>query len=241
MALAPPLTLTLTQTKVFTGYADVAPLYAPFTERFGVQSSIVASVPTTQELEAAFVIGPATGVDRERLIRIIDLGNPVDTGLINTPGSFNKLKFFRDQSLDISVSVFGGDILRVTNPPGEWSPDGNLLATRDYEILSVDLPNQRIEMVTPFLWSAQGLTFTVLAPNLVTVRVPTQTTGKTERASTVLSEWRCDQFTTGFGTSPEALDHIASVQAFIASLGLQVKVDIQEYLDAGGNPIINTY
>lgn len=236
MTIAPSISLTLTQFKLYTGDA-------PRTARFGVNSKIVASVDTTQKLEAAFVLGPATGVDRERLLRIIDLEDPADVVLINTPGSFNKLKFFRDLSLDLSTgySISGGDVLRVTTPPGEWSPDGNLLPTADYEILGVDTLNQRLEMVTPFLWSAQNLTYTVLAPNLVTVRVPTQSTGLTERENTILAEWRRDQFVTGFDTSTEALDHIASVQAYVASLGLQVKVDIQEYLDAGGNPIINTY
>jgi hypothetical protein len=230
----PPLTLTLTQTKVYTGAA-------PRTERFGVQSTLVASVPTTQQLEAAFVIGPATGVDRERLLRIVNLDEPADQTLINTAGTFNKLKFFRDLSLNLAASVFGGDVLRVTTPPGEWSPDGNLLPTADYPILGVDVPNQRIEMVTPFFWAAQNLTYTILAPDLVTVRVPTQSTGMTERQTTVLSEWRCDQFVAAFGTSTEAFDHIASTQAFVASLGQQTKLNIDEFLDAGGNPIVNTY
>lgn len=224
----------LTQTKVYTGSA-------PRTERFGVQSRLTASVPTTQQLEAAFILGPASGVDRERLLRVLNLDNPADIALLAVPGSFNRLKFFRDFSLNLAATVLAGDVLRVTTPPGEWSLDGNLLSTADYVILGVDAPNQRVEMVTSFLWAAQNLTYVILAPDLVTVRVPTQTAGLTERDNTVLTEWRSDQFVAAFGTSTEAFDHIASVQAFVASLGQQARLNIDEFLDAGGNPIVNVY
>ena len=234
MALPPPLILTLTQTKVYTGAA-------PRTERFGVQARIASSTPTTQMLEAAFVIGPATGVDRERLLRIVNLDYAPDTALLGVVGSFNKLKFFRDLSLNLASVVLAGDVLRVSTPPGEWSPDGNLLLTADYPIIGVDGPNQRIEMLTPFWWAAQNLTYTVLQPDLVTPRVTLRTTGLTERDSVVFSEWRSDEFVAAFNTSTEALDFIASTQAFVASLGRQVKLDINEFLDAGGNPIVNVY
>ena len=54
------LTLTLTQTKLFTGAA-------PRTERVAVENRVRPSAPSDLAPEAAFVLGVALGVDRERL------------------------------------------------------------------------------------------------------------------------------------------------------------------------------
>lgn len=234
MAIAPPLVLTLTQRKLYTGDS-------PRSARFGVQSSLVASVATTQQLEAAFILGPSTGVDRERLLRVASLDEPLDVALINTSGSFNELTFFKDAGIDLGVTAQVGDVIRVSTPPGEWSPDGNTYATADFTITALNPANQRVEVAAPFLWSAAGLTYTVLQPDLVTPRVVTRTGGFTEREDPAALEWRCDQFTTGFETSTEALAHMASTQAYVSSLSQQTKLDVQEFLDTGGNPVINSY
>lgn len=237
MPLAPPLSISLTQTKRFSGEA-------PYTERFVVQSKLVASRATVNSFEAAFILGPASGVDRERLLRVVDLKKPLDAALVSqTPSTNNPLRFFRDAVLNLAGLAFTNDILRVQLPPGEWSVDGSLPVIQDFLIEDVDGPNQRIKTVGTFLWSAQNLQYDVLAPDLVTSRLPpaTPVLGRTERQLTSLIEWRSDQITLGFDTAPEALDHIASVQALVASYAQQLKVDIPEYLDVGGNPIVNTY
>lgn len=233
MALPPPLVLTLTQNKLYTGVS-------PRTERFGVQSRLVASVATDQQLEAAFILGPATGVDRERLLRVLNLSHAPDQVLLADPGSVNELKYFKDPTLDLTATVQIGDVVRVSTPPGEWS--AALPATMDFTVTALDLtPNFRLVFAEPFLWSAENLTFTVYQSNLVTVRVPTRTTGRTEREDTGAVEWRCDRFTAAFDTSTEALDHIASIQAYVASLSQQAILDVQEFLDVGGNPIVTVY
>jgi len=235
MALAPPLTLQLTQTKRFTGDA-------PRTERFAVQSVIVPSTPTTNRLDAAFVIGPAVGVDRERMLRVINLEDPTDAALVSAgPSTVNPLNCFRDDVVDLSAVCLVGDTIRVSLPPGEWSGALGPTPTMDFMIQSLDGPNQRVKTVTPFLWSALGLTYTVLAPDLVTVRTGPHSVGRTERENTALIEWRDTQVTMAFLTSTEAFDYIASVQAYMASLGKQVKRDVDAFLDTGGNPIVNTY
>ena len=243
MPLAPPLTLTLTQTKRFSGPP-------PRTERFVVQSRVVPSAETVNMLEAAFIIGPAAGVDRERLLRVVNLNNPVDAALVAPspppppppPTTNNPLTFFRDQVLDLAGGLAApNDVLRVSLPPGEWSTDGTTPLTMDFLIADVDVPNQRIEMVAPFWWSAQNLTYTILTPDLLTPRTGPNIFGMTERTNTAVTAWRSDRITMGFATAIEALDHMASVQAFMASLGLQIKLDVQEYLTTGGNPVVNTY
>ena len=231
MPLAPPMTLTLTQTKRFSGPP-------PRTERFVVQSKVVPSTATVNVLEAAFIIGPAAGVDRERLLRVVNLDAPVDAALV-VPSTVNPLQYFRDQVLNLALLAAPGTYLRVDMPPGEW--DGSLPLQMDFLIENVDVPNQRIKMAVPFVWAAQNLTFTIVAANLVTVLAGPSIYGLTERNVIALAEWRDSQVTMGFPTSVEALDHIASVQAFMASLGLQIKLDVQEYLTTGGNPLVNIY
>jgi len=224
------LKLTLTQTKLYSGAS-------PRTERFTVTHQLVSSVPTEGELEAAFILQVASGVDRERLIRILNLSAALDAALVADPASVNPLTYFRDGALDLAEEVSPGDTLRVIGSPGEWGPADNAAFT----IASVDDVTQRIAVTEPFPWSAQGLTYRVRDPADTYDVVPQRTGGFTERVNTGLSEWRTDRFTAGFATSAEALSHIVWVQAHVASLAKQAQLDVAEYLAAGGNPITNVY
>lgn len=224
------LTLTLTQTKLYTGAS-------PRTERFAVTHRLVSSVPTEGDLEAAFILQVASGVDRERLLRILNLSAALDIALVADPASVNPLTYFRDGEMNLGATVAPGDILRIVGSPGEWGPADNA----SFTIATADPITQRITVTEPFPWSVQGLEYRVRDPADAVDVVALRTGGLTERADTGLSEWRTDRFTAGFDTSAEALAHIIWVQAHVASLAKQAQLDVAEYLASGGNPITNVY
>lgn len=229
MAVVSPLQLSLTQRKVFTGLS-------PRTQRFAVQELVTPSSEGGAAAAAAFILGPAVGTDRERLLRMLDLSVPADVAL-----PINPLLYFKDTVINVS-SVAVPAVLRVgPTAPGEWDETGALPATIDYVIDAVDVPNQRVVMDQPFWWSASGLTWQIWNPGL-TLMLASGTNGLTERFDPALLEWRADRFCAAYAESPQALDHITATQAFISSLSKQANVDPTAYLAMPpGNPINNTY
>lgn len=235
MSITNPLTLTLAQRKVFTGTA-------PRTGRFAVQSTVTPSSSGGDAVAAAFILGPALGVDQERLLRMLDLTVPADVAL-----PVNPLNHFKDAVVDISVvavpSVLRIGMITPSDPPapGEWDELGSLPDTLDFSVTAPDVPNQRIRIEGAFRWSAQNLVWEVRSLDLSTVLL-SGTNGYTEREDTGLLEWRADRFTAAFEESPAALDHIAVTQAYVRSLAKQANVDPTAYLQMPpGNPINNTY
>jgi hypothetical protein len=230
MSLASPLTLTLTQRKVFTGLA-------PRTARFGVQELVVPSTTGGEAVAAAFIIAPATGIDQERLVRMLDLRVSADVAL-----PINPLSHFKDVSVNTStIDMALSPVLRVMAPPGEWDETGALPSTVDYPILDVDVPNQRILMQVPFWWSVSGLTWEIRDAALTTV-LASGTEGFTQRFNPALTEWRADRFLSAFDDVPAATNQIVATQAYIASLSKQANIDPTSYLAAPpGNPITTVY
>ena len=88
MTLSVPLTLNLTQKKVFTGYA-------PRTARYAVQNRVTAnplamdgsSNPDGDFAAHAFILAPAGGPDMEGLVEMLDLSNPEHCPSPGTPCS----------------------------------------------------------------------------------------------------------------------------------------------------------
>lgn len=235
MSTTSPLALTLQQRKVYTGSA-------PRTARFAVQSLVTPSTEGGAAAAAAFILGPASGVDMERLVRMLDLTVPADVAL-----PVNPLSYFKDTLVDIS-SVAVPSVLRIgkitpSDPvaPGEWDSLGTLPDTYDFTLAAVDVPNQRVEIDGVFWWGAQDLVWEVRTLDLSTVLL-SGSNGFTQRENPVLLEWRADRFTAAYDESPAALSHITATQAYVRSLAKQANVDPSSYLQAPpGNPISNTY
>lgn len=235
MSTTNPLNLTLLQRKVFTGSA-------PRTARFAVQSVVTPSAPGGDAVAAAFILGPALGVDMERLVRMLDLTVPADVAI-----PVNPLDYFKDAVVNIS-SVLTPSVLRIgkitpSDPPapGEWDELGTLPDTLDFSLVNTDVLNQRAKIDGAFLWGAQNLVWEVRTLDLATVLM-SGSNGYTQRSNPALLEWRADRFTAAYEESPAALDHIAVTQAYIKSLVKQANVDPTSYLQMPpGNPISNVY
>jgi hypothetical protein len=251
MTLSVPLTLNLTQTKVFTGYA-------PRTARFAVQNVITAnplaldgtSNPQGEFAATAFILAPTAGVDMERLVTMVDLTNTAHLAI-----PVNPLNHFKDLSVDLSAYPSGG-ILRIygqtTSPPGvipavytipgEWTDLALLIdAPRDFVVGSVDTVNARVGITSRFLWATQGLRWELLAPSTLAV-LAQGTQGVVQRETLGLLEWRDRMFTAAFYEMTEALNHTTYVQAHVKSITKQANSDPDTYLSwPPMNPVTFTY
>lgn len=253
MSLSVPLTLNLLQRKVFTGYE-------PRTGRFAVQSSITAnplgfdgsSNPEGANAANAFVLAKTSGVDRERLVEMLDMANTEHLALPANP-----LNGFRDVSVDLStypadctLRVYGkitsppGVEPPVTTLPGEWAtPEGQIDGYREFRFItptSDDIALGRARIAETFLWACDGLRWELYSPSMALLTSGQQ--GLTERERPDLTLWRDRQFTAGFYEMPAALDHITFVQVHVKSVVKQANSSPQDFLTwVPGNPVTNTY
>lgn len=251
MTLSVPLTLNLTQTKVFTGYA-------PRTARFAVQNAITAnplaldgtSNPEGEFAATAFILGPAGGLDLEGLVTMVDLTNPAHLAIPISP-----LNCFKDLAVDLSV-YSPGAILRVYGHmtgdpppappvytiPGEWTESAIPLNTpRDFVVSAVDVPNGRVQITTRFLWATQNLHWELLAPSTLAV-LASGTQGVVQRQTLGLPQWRDRYFTAAFYEMTAALNHTTYVQAHVKSVAKQANSDPATFLDwPPSNPTTITY
>ena len=250
MTLSVPLTLNLTQKKVFTGYA-------PRTARYAVQNRVTAnplamdgsSNPDGDFAAHAFILAPAGGLDMEGLVEMLDLSNPEHLSIPRNP-----LLYFRDPMVDLSVYPAGftlkvkgyvvsapGVMPVVYGLPGEWANEsGDIDGPRMFPIAAEDGAHARTKVTTPFLWAARNLTWEMLNPSGAVVASGTQ--GVTEREDTSLAKWRDTQFTAAFPEMVAALDHMTFVQVHVKSIAKQANSDPATYLTwQPGNPVNNTY
>ena len=254
MTLTVPLTLNLSQKKVFTGYA-------PRTGRYAVQNRITAnpvgldgsSNPDGDFAALAFILAPAAGPYMEGLVEMLDLTNPVHLAIPRNP-----LVYFRDPDVDLSIYPAGhilkvlgylvsapGVVPEVYGLPGEWADEGgDIDGPRDFTVVAEDVSSPplsgRTKVSTPFLWAARNLKWEMWSPSGSRVAFGTQ--GVTERKDPSLTKWRDTQFTAAFPEMVAALDHKTYVQVHVKSVAKQANSDPATYVTwQPGNPVNNTY